>query len=108
MLRDRSRGWHHLGVLLSLLYLSVPKISSAQVGGATQFRRPYEVIALPWSHSLRHDDRLCCSSDWDKDFEILALRHPIMVLERQLGKSRPHLLAQRPCGVPEVRTACEL
>jgi putative transposase len=29
------------------------------------------------------------SSDRDKDVEILALRHQITVLERQLGKSRP-------------------
>lgn len=31
-------------------------------------------------------------SDRDKDVEILALRHQIMVLERQLGKVRPRLL----------------
>jgi hypothetical protein len=57
--------------------------------------------------SLRHDDRLWCR-DWstwcdepvrvtaapsgerpDKDIEILALRHQITVLERQLGGTRP-------------------
>jgi putative transposase len=32
----------------------------------------------------------------DKDVEILALRHQIMVLERQLGKARPRFsLADR-------------
>jgi transposase InsO family protein len=33
--------------------------------------------------------RLLSMSDRDKDVEILALRHQIMVLERQLGKDRP-------------------
>jgi len=32
--------------------------------------------------------RLLPVSDRDKDVEILALRHQIMVLERQLGKAR--------------------
>jgi putative transposase len=36
--------------------------------------------------------RLLPSSDRDKDVEILALRHQITILERQLGKSRPHFL----------------
>jgi putative transposase len=36
--------------------------------------------------------RLLPASDRDKDVEILALRHQIMVLERQLGKTRPHFL----------------
>jgi hypothetical protein len=36
--------------------------------------------------------RLLPSSDRDKDVEILALRHQITVLERQLGKTRPHFL----------------
>ena len=36
--------------------------------------------------------RLLPSSDRDKDVEILALRHQITVLERQLGKSRPHFV----------------
>jgi len=36
--------------------------------------------------------RLLPSSDRDKDIEILALRHQITVLERQLGKTRPHFL----------------
>ena len=31
-------------------------------------------------------------SDRDKDVEILALRHQITVLERQLGATRPRLL----------------
>src|SRR5271167_766818 len=33
--------------------------------------------------------RLLPVGDWDKDAEILALRHQITVLERQLGKARP-------------------
>jgi len=33
--------------------------------------------------------RLLPVSDGDKDIEILALRHQIMVLERQLGTNRP-------------------
>ena len=32
-------------------------------------------------------------SDRDKEVEILALRHQIIVLERQLGKARPRFLA---------------
>jgi putative transposase len=32
------------------------------------------------------------ASDRDKDAEILALRHQITVLERQLGKARPRFL----------------
>ncbi|WP_319461486.1 carboxypeptidase-like regulatory domain-containing protein [Micromonospora sp. RTP1Z1] len=32
--------------------------------------------------------RLLTMSDWDKDVEILALRHQITVLERQLGKEK--------------------
>jgi putative transposase len=40
--------------------------------------------------------RLLPVSDRDKDVEILALRHQIMVLERQLGKARPRFsLADR-------------
>ena len=40
--------------------------------------------------------RLLPVSDRDKEVEILALRHQIMVLERQLGKARPRFaLADR-------------
>ena len=35
--------------------------------------------------------RLLPMSDWDKDAEILALRHQLTVLERQLGNTRPRL-----------------
>jgi len=37
--------------------------------------------------------RLLPVSDRDKDVKILALRHQIMVLERQLGKSSATVLA---------------
>ena len=37
--------------------------------------------------------RLLPMSDRDKDTEILALRHQITVLERQLGNARPRLLS---------------
>jgi len=33
--------------------------------------------------------RLLAKSDRDKDVEILALRHEITILQRQLGKNRP-------------------
>jgi putative transposase len=33
--------------------------------------------------------RLLSRSDRDKDVEILALRHQVTILERQLGKDRP-------------------
>jgi putative transposase len=36
--------------------------------------------------------RLLPVSDRDKDVEILALRHQIMILERQLGTTRPRFL----------------
>ncbi|PSL57122.1 hypothetical protein B0I31_10299 [Saccharothrix carnea] len=35
--------------------------------------------------------RLLPMSDRDKDVEILALRHQITVLQRQLGQTRPRL-----------------
>jgi hypothetical protein len=36
------------------------------------------------------------SSARDKDIEILALRHQMTVLERQLGKTRPRFLPSDP------------
>ncbi|WP_446220868.1 hypothetical protein [Micromonospora sp. IBHARD004] len=39
--------------------------------------------------------RLLSMSDRDKYVEVLALRHQITVLERQLGKTRPRLFPQR-------------
>ena len=45
--------------------------------------------------------RLLPSSDRDKDIEILALRHQITVLERQLGKTWPRFL--RPVHVERLR-----
>ena len=41
----------------------------------------------PQGKRVRHDDRPCSFvwGDRDKDIEILALRHQITVLERQLG-----------------------
>jgi len=53
-------------VLLRLAYLSVANMSSLL--------------------------RLLPASDRDKDVEILALRHQIVVLERQLGEARPRFL----------------
>ena len=55
--------------------------------------------------------RLLVVGDRDKNVEILALRHQIMVLERQLGEARPRfrpagraslaaLLHRVPAGVP--------
>jgi hypothetical protein len=90
--------------------LPVPKIPSAQAGEAVRFRRPSEVVAL--LRAARYEMmsavllrlaylgmtnvfallRLLPVSDRDKVVEILALRHQIVVLERQLG--------QDPAAVP--------
>jgi putative transposase len=43
--------------------------------------------------------RLLPMSDRDKDIEILALRHQIAVLERQLGKDRVRLAVSVSEGV---------
>jgi hypothetical protein len=65
-------GWDHRWVIISVVYLlvrcllglSLPKISSSQVGAAIRFRRqPHELDVLRRSRLLRHDDRLCCF-DW--------------------------------------------
>ncbi|ADI11624.1 hypothetical protein SBI_08506 [Streptomyces bingchenggensis BCW-1] len=60
--------------------------------------------------------RLLSMSDWDKDAEILALRHQITVLERQLGGARVRftasdraflaaLLHRMPCARPAAGAA---
>ena len=59
MLRDRWRGWHHLGVLLSLLYRLV--------------RCLLGLLAV------------LARSDLSKDVELLVLRHENQVLRRQLS-----------------------
>jgi hypothetical protein len=90
------------------LAVCLPKISSAHVEAAIRFRRrPVELDALQWSArcgmmigcaaatglpgvtNLFALLRLLPVSDRDKDIEILALRHQITVLERQLGGTRP-------------------
>ena len=60
--------------------------------------------------------RLLPVSDRDKDIEILALRHQIMVLERQLGGTRPRFspadraflaaLLHRPPGTSSAGSSC--
>jgi hypothetical protein len=71
----------------------VPKISSARLA----YLSVTNVFALL---------RLLPASDRDKDVEILALRHQIMVMERQLAKTRlqfhPSDRAFMACGVPEL------
>ncbi|WP_447008626.1 hypothetical protein ACRAKI_09640 [Saccharothrix isguenensis] len=39
--------------------------------------------------------RLPPMSDWDKDVEILALRHQTIIMERQLGDARTRFPADR-------------
>ncbi|MDZ5446923.1 hypothetical protein U2F26_30075 [Micromonospora sp. 4G57] len=52
--------------------------------------------------------RLLPMSDWDKDVEILALRHQITVLERQLGKDKVRFDAQvRLADVADVRVVAK-
>ena len=46
---------------------------------------------------------LLAMSDWDKDVEILALRHQITVLQRQLGSARPRFT---PCDRASWRHCC--
>jgi hypothetical protein len=47
--------------------------------------------------------RLLPMGDRDKDIEILALRHQIAVLERQLGKEKVRFT---PADVPSWRRCC--
>jgi hypothetical protein len=55
--------------------------------------------------------RLLPASDRDKVVEILALRHQIVILERQLGKARPGSCPATgrswpPCCTASPRTCC--
>jgi putative transposase len=88
----------------------VPKISSAQVGGAIWVRwrmrgllsRGPARCGMMSAVLLRLAYlgvtnvfallRLLPARDRDKVIEILALRHQIVILERQLGKARPRFL----------------
>jgi hypothetical protein len=86
--------------------LCLPKISSAQVGAAI-WPGGGRMSWVPCRSRLPRDDDRCAAptdllavtnvfallrllpvSDRDKDAEILALRHQITVLERQLGNTR--------------------
>jgi hypothetical protein len=45
--------------------------------------------------------RLLPMSEMDNNVEILALRHQIAVLQRQIRQTPPH--PARPCGIPKCR-----
>ena len=73
LLRDQGRGWHHLGVLLSLAYRLL--------------RFLFSLLAV------------LVRSDLSKDIELLVLRHENQVLRRRHGH-RPHQSRrQRPPGI---------
>jgi hypothetical protein len=44
--------------------------------------------------------RLLSMTDREKDVEILALRHQLTILQRQLGGRRPRLRSSRPSPLP--------
>jgi hypothetical protein len=84
--------------------LPVPKISSAQVGGAIRFRRGlHELFCSAEVRSLRHDDRLCCSALISQDREhergAVVLRVTLCPRRRAVPRERVEPRPQQPGGL---------